>query len=303
MPETPAASRRIGTPQELSERVAYEYARGARHGTSLSLLALHFFLWNGRGDAARVRLERHVTEHFAASVRISDGLFEYGLRGCFVGVLPHTTARDAEVPRTRLEQRANHRPIGEIGPVKIDVVPVDLEVPDVASLLAKLDAHFRSQALVPAGSGGPPLPSDRLPLRGLAAFERTLRVELNLAGRDASHMSVLSLFAARSAHAPAGLLARHVTSIAPMVVRATDPVFAIGPNHVALVMPRTEPGAAAAVGQRITRALEEAYPGAEYGELAQKALEFDRAHRDVPAILETLRGVAPLTRRAGDLAR
>jgi hypothetical protein len=167
-------------------------------------------------------------------------------------------------------------------------------VPDVVTLLTKIEELFRSQSLAPTGAGGPPAPPGRVPLRGLADFERTLRVELNLAGREASHMSVLSLFAVRGDAAPPGLLARHVAAVAERSIRASDPVFAIGPNHVALVMPRTAPGAAAAAGQRIARALEEAYPGAAYGELAQKALEFDRAHRDVPAILETLRRVAPL---------
>ena len=139
-------------------------------------------------------------------------------------------------------------------------------------------------------------------MRGLEAFERTLRVELNLAGREASHMSVLSLFAVRPEGAPPGLLARHVQSIGPRCIRASDPVFAVGPNHVALVMPRTAPGVAAAVGQRLTTALEVAFPGAAYGELAQKALEFDRSHRDVSSILATLRRVAPLSGRAGDVA-
>ncbi len=292
-------SPRIGTPQELSERLAFEYARGARYGTPLSLLALHFFLWNGRDEEECMRLERHVSEHFMNAVRVSDGLYDFGLRGCFVGVLPHTRAADADVPRARLEQRANHRPVGEIGPVKIDVFPVDLDVPDVVTLLAKLEAHFRSQALVPPGSGGPPPAPARLPLRGLAAFERTLRVELNLAGREASHMSVLSLFGVHAETAPPGLLARHVANIAPHTIRASDPVFSVGPSHVALVMPRTAPGAAAAVGQRIAAALGAAFPDAAYGEIAQKALEFDRTHRDVPAILATLRRVAPLSERVG----
>jgi hypothetical protein len=291
---------RIGTPQELSERLTFEYARGARHGTPLTLLVLHFFLWNQRSDRARDRLEQHVTEHFLACMRVSDGLFDFGMRGCYVAVLPHTSPAEAALPCARLEQRSNLRPAAETGPVKIDVFPVDLGVPDAVSLLDRLEAFFRCQALLPPGAGRPPPPPARVPLRGLGDLQRALFVELNFAGREGSHLSVLSLFAAEPGEAPPGLLARHATSLAPGSIRTSDAVFSVGPNHVALVMPRTESGSAAAVGARITAALEQAYPDAPYGRLAQTALEFDRVHRDVPAILQALRRTSSVAEPAAE---
>ncbi len=294
MTDTERPRREILSPDELSERLRYEYERGARHGLPLCVIALHFIVWDGEAEGAQQRLDRQVSDHFARSVRISDGVYHYGLRGCYIAVLPATGTEVGHVVRHRLEQRANHRPVAEIGPCKIDVIPVDVGVPDVGSLLARIEEHFRSQELRPLGTGSARPPAERVRVRGLNAFESALRTELNLAGRDASHLSVVSLFSSGGEGTSAGLLAECVANIAPQVVRATDAVFSIGPSHIALVMPRTHPGAAWAVGHRLSHVLEKCCPEAPFGLLTVKVLEFDRTHRDVPSILGTLRELAPV---------
>ena len=294
---------RVGTPQELSERLAYEYARGARHGTPLTLLAVQFLVWNSRRESDRLRLEGIVAEHFMASVRASDGLYDYGLRGCFVGVLPHTTTAEAEVSRERLERRTEGQLARLAGPLRVDVFPVDITTPDVVTLLHRLESYFRTQARVPTGDGGPPPAPARMPLRGLEDFERTLRVELNLAARDASHLSVLTLFLDGAADVPPGLLARHVQEVAPLVLRSTDTVFSVGPSHVAVLMPCSAPRASHDVADRVRAALADVHPDAPYPEPSCAAFELAAERCDVRAVLESMRRVAPLARRAGDVPR
>ena len=162
--------RTIGSPRACGERLRQEYARAARHGSSLSVIAVHFFLFEGRDEAQLRRVHRHVERTFAQAVRISDSIFDFGLPGCYLAILPHTPASNAQVVRQRFEQRASNNPVSDLGPVKIDVLSLGIDVPDVESLLPKLEQHFRTQAIHALGDGGPPLPPGRLPLGDLREF-------------------------------------------------------------------------------------------------------------------------------------
>ncbi len=290
---TPQA-RTIGSPQACGERLRQEYARAARHGSPLSLIAVHFFLFEGRDDAKLRRAHRHVERTFAQAVRISDTIYDFGLPGCYLAVLPHTSGQNAQVVRQRFEQRAGNHPVAELGPVKIDVVPLGIDVPDVESLLPKLRIHFSSQAVHSLGDGGPPVPPGRLPLGDLDDFGASLESEFNLAGREGSDLSILSLHAEGGTDVSPELLARQLQTTAHTVYRACDCGFSVGPNHVAVVLPRTSVTQAQVVGQRLRKRLATRFPEPAYGHLTQTIVEFDRTHCDAGAVLTALGRVARL---------
>jgi len=287
--------RSMGSPRACGERLRQEYARAARHGSALSVITLHYFLFEGREEAQLRRAHHHVERAFAQSVRISDTVYDYGLPGCYIAILPHTSGQNAQVVRQRFEQRASNSPVVDLGPVKIDVLPLGIDVPDVESLLQKLNAHFAAQAIHALGGGGPPVPPGRLPLGDLREFGESLESEFNLAGREGSDLSVLSL------HAESGgddvspeLLARQLQAIAHTVYRACDCGFSVGPNHVTVVLPRTSAVQAEVVAQRLRQRLATRFPDPAYGPLTQNILEFDRKHCDANTVLATLGRVARL---------
>ncbi len=286
--------RTLGSPQACGERLRQEYARAARHGSSLAVMTLHYFLYEGRTDADVRRVHRHVERTFAQAVRISDEVFDFGLPGCYVAVLPHTSSQNAQVVRQRFEQRANNNPVSDLGPVKIDVIPLGIDVPDVESLLAKLAVHFESQAMHPLGIGGPPTPPGRLPLGDLRDFGACLESEFNLAGREGSDLSVLSLHASAGGDVAADVLARQLQAVAHTVYRACDCGFSVGPNHIAVVLPRTSSVQAMIVGKRLRDRLATRFPDPAYGGLSQNVVEFDRTHCDANAVLTALGRVARL---------
>ncbi len=288
--------REVGSPEALGERLRLEYERGARHGVPVAVVALHFFLWQSREGLAAADLDRHVVRHFAPCVRASDAVYSFGFEGCYVAVLPHTSSSSASVPVRRLERRALHHPVDSIGPVKLDVVPVDPGVPDVESLLRRLEEHFRTQALVPLVGAPPPSPPARPPVRGLKELALALRTEINLAGRDGSSLSVAALVSERTARQK-GQLAADVELVAGRALRATDAVFSVSPRCVAVVLARTRPEHAHLVASRLAGAVASERPNAAYGALTHRVLEFDRSHRDADAFL------AALVRTGGGAAR
>ncbi len=287
-------ARMIGSPNACGERLRQEYARAARHGSPLSVIALHYFLFEGREESELRRVHRHVERTFAQAVRISDTVYDFGLPGCYVAVLPHTSAKNAQVVRQRFEQRASNNPVTDLGPVKIDVFPLGIDVPDIETLLPKLATHFASQAIHSLGDGGPPLPPGRLPLGDLNDFGASLESEFNLAGREGSDLSIVSLHAEGGDDVSTDVLARQLHVVAHTVYRACDCGFAIGPNHVAVILPRTSSQDASVVGQRLRQRLATRFPDPAYGKLTQSLVEFDRKHADANAVLAALDNVARL---------
>jgi len=286
--------RSLGSPRAFGERLRQEYARTARHGTALSVITLQYFLFSGREESELRRVHGQVERLFAQSVRISDAVYDFGLPGCYVAIFPHTSSANVQVVRQRFEQRATSNAIAAVGPVKIDVFPLGIDVPDVESLLTKMTTHFAVQAVHPLGDGGPPVPPGRLPLGDLRDFGESLEAEFNLAGREGSDLSILSLYSGGGGDVSPDLLARQVRAIAHTVYRACDCAFAIGHNHVAVVLPRTSLDRAQIVGQRLREKLAARFPDPVFGPITQSVVEFDRTHCDANAVLTTLGRVARL---------
>jgi GGDEF domain-containing protein len=284
----PEADMYVGTVKALGERLRLELERCSRYGVPTSFLAIQATEWlDASGEGVGI-LDRYVLTHFTSGLRPSDGIYRFGYPACYLLVLPGTTIEGAEMVRTRLLRRVEFSPVTGIGNIEVFATGPDVEAPDLLSLAERVAGRFRRFSGLPLEGKCPiEVPDNARPGR-LDEFLRRLRMEASLAVRNGFDLHVVSVSATGADLDDSGLLARHVHDAGKRTLRPTDGVYSIGPRHVAILLPCTDPAEAKTVAGRIVDAVRERDPSAPYGAIETDVLGLGASHPDAGSFLQAL---------------
>ncbi len=278
----------LGTPEDLGIRLCLEYERATRHGLPLSLLGIQFAGWGGSPPSMR-KVDEFVIRHFTTRIRSSDAVYRFPHPGCYVVLLPGTPREGAEVVRERLLGRIRHRP-REIGEIRVHVAGPDPNAPDPDSLVLRMVETFREDAGTLLAGERPMEVTTEVRVGSLPEFVRALAGELGLAMRNEYPLQVLGVRGREGPETDPGLLALHVQQVAERALRRVDTPWSVGPSYVAVILPKTEPEQAEAVGERLAAELRKLDPEPAYGEVEVEVMSFGPAYPFYGAFLTALAG-------------
>jgi GGDEF domain-containing protein len=288
-PLEPAAETeiRIGSSQDLGERLRLEVERCSRYGVPTSFLAIQATEWKDPSPEGVRSLDRFVLSHFTSGLRPSDGIYRFGYPGCYLLVLAGTTVQGAEVVRTRLLRRVEYSPQGQ-GAVEIFAIGPDAQAPDLPSLVNLVAARLRKASPLPLEGRCPVEIPVATKAAGMDAFLRRLKMEASLAVRNGFELQVIGISAEVVDETAPDLLVRHVFEAGARTLRPTDGVYAIGPRHCAVLCPCTDGEQAATVAHRLATAVRKRDPDAPYGQLTTQVVGLGPSYPDATSLLEAL---------------
>jgi len=289
-----AGGARLGTVEELGERLRTELERCARYGVPASFLATQLTGWTDTTRDGLAAADRFVAEHFTTGLRPSDNIYRFGYPGCYLLVLAGTDVRGAEAVRARLLRRIEYAASQAVGPVEIFATGPDADAPDLLSLAERVASRFRAQAQLPFEGACPIDVPERGEPGTFAELERRLRMEVSLAVRNDFPFAVTAFRTAHRDVATGVTLARHLAEVGARLLRATDGVYLAAEDCTAIVMPNTGGEEAATLAHRLVQALRERDPDAPYGALDTHTAVLGPSHPDVHALLGAI-GVGKTT--------
>jgi polysaccharide biosynthesis protein PelD len=284
----------LGTSEDLATVLPVEYDRAGRYGIPLTTLTFHLADLEDTSPENLERADIFVRETFAGRVRSSDGVFRFPLPGCYVIVLPGTPLGGGGAVRTRFLERLLGGHKSPFGEVVMHVTGPDPEAPDAESLVKRMVERFREDSLLRLGGKNTLNMSTRTRVGNLTECVRRISGEVNLAMRNEGNMQVLDLSTRSMAMANPGLLALHVERVLGVTLRRSDGAYSVGPNHVAIVLPHTNPDEAEHINRRLTGVLVARDPDPLYGEIVSNVHSFSLDLPDVTAFLEAMAEVRPL---------
>jgi hypothetical protein len=284
----------LGTPDDLAKVLPVEFDRASRYGIPLTTLTFQLVDLDDTSTETLERADIFVRETFAGRIRSSDGVFRFPFPGCYVIVLPGTPLGGGQAVVNRFRDRllAGHK--SPFGKVAMHVTGPDPDAPDAESLVERIVARFREDALLRLGGKVQLNLARRTRVGNLEECVRRIAGEVNLAMRNEGNMQVLDLSTRSVAAANPGLLALHVERVLDRTLRRSDGAYSIGPNHVAVVLPHTNAEEAAHIERRLTGVLAARDPDPLYGEIVGRVLSFSLDLPDVAAFLEAMAEVRPL---------
>lgn len=124
-----SVSGKIGTSEELAERIRLEYHRIERYGGSLCVACAYVPEWHHNSAAAQLELDRVVLQQLGDALG-SETMYRFGVPGCYVIVHHGVTVEGTGLPAdavlaTWQDACADSRP-----PLVVDWMSVDVSVPD-----------------------------------------------------------------------------------------------------------------------------------------------------------------------------
>ncbi|MHC4955128.1 MAG: nucleotidyl cyclase domain-containing protein [Planctomycetota bacterium] len=285
---TSAGSLWLGSSDELGERLRLELERCARYGVPTSFLAIHL---PDMTDTTREGIEaadRFVAAHFTSGLRPSDNVYRFGYPGCYLLVLAGTGLAGAEVVRGRVLRSVQYAASNTVGRIEMFASGPDADAPDLLSLVDRVAARFRDGTSL-ALEGGCPVRVPQVVREGSPTdLVRRLRIETSLASRFGFDVNVVAIRATETRPGATASLARHLVEASATMLRATDGIYHVASDCIAVVMPSTRADEAATLAHRLVQALRERDHDAIYGDVQTDVVAMDDnapdAHRMLLAI-------------------
>jgi GGDEF domain-containing protein len=291
------AEKAIGTPEQLSERIFLDDARRTRYRVETALVAVRVPDVHGATAEKVEMLEGQVTAILAANVGMADDVFRFGFAGCYLLVLTGCNRRQAEPVVERLRYRfAVAAQKGTLGPVELQLFTPDQDAPRLAALLPRIAQHFFGEPVAGLDQHCP-VPEPSAQRSGNARdFANRVRLELDLAKRFRWDLSVLDLRGDDDAGHIGTMMARHLWNAIGTLLRVTDGIYVLGPDHCAVLMPSTSCEEARHIWERLDEDLAATFPEELYRAVQVEFLDVSRT--DAREALACLVG-EPATEAAG----
>jgi len=278
----------LGSSDDLGERLRLEVERCARYGVPTSFLAIQLSTITDMTSEGMDKADRFIAAHFTTGLRPSDNVYRFGYPGCYLLVLAGTSVSGAEVVRNRLLRRIDYAGSTEVGPVEIFASGPDAEAPDLLSLVDRVADRLRKNS-VQALEGGCPI---TVPTRSQAhdshALARRLHMETSLSQRCNLDLHVIAIRPHLASPDAIHTLARHLADVGTTLLRATDGIYHVSSDCMAIVMPSTRGPEAASLAHRIVQALRERDTASLYGDVETKVIGLGPENPDVHAMLIAL---------------
>jgi len=203
-------------------------------------------------------------------------------------VLAGTSVSGAEVVKSRLLRRIDYASSDAVGPVEIFASGPDADAPDLVSLVERVAKRLRANSVLALEGNCPVKVPDQGEVLGQADLVRRLRMEVSLALRHSIDLNAVAIRVRGAAPGAIGTLARHLSEAGRSMLRATDGIYEVDPECIAIVMPSTRADEAATLSHRIVQALRERDTAAIYGDVETAVISLDSVNSDAHAMLLAL---------------
>ena len=258
------ASKSIGTPQQLSERLFLEDSRRNRYNVECVLVGLR--LLDSRSGMAEYAetLEGYVAQVVSSSIRLTDDAYRFGFAGCYVIVMAGCQTEHAGTVIERLTERFAAHSGSDLGPVRLELFAPDQDAPSLGALLPRVTNFFFGEH----GDGIAhrcPVPEPARQRSGNATdFVRRLRLEMDLAKRQEWDLHLADFRGGEKEFGIGPMMARHLWNLAGTMLRVTDGIYVLGPTRCVVLLPCTSALDATRIWQRLHEELAKSIPDGRY---------------------------------------
>jgi len=278
----------LGSSDDLGDRLRLELERCARYGVPTSFLAIQLSTLTDTTRDGLETADRFIASHFTTGLRPSDNIYRFGYPGCYLLVLAGTSVSGAEVVKSRLLRRIDYTASDSIGPVEIFASGPDVDAPDLVSLVGRVAERLRGNSVLALEGQCPVKVPEHGEVLGPADLVRRLRMEVSLALRHSLDFNAVAIRVHGDRPGAIGTLARHLSEAGDAMLRATDGIYEVDPDCIAIVMPSTRADEAATLSHRIVQALRERDTAAIYGDVETAVISLNTVNPDAHAMLLAL---------------
>ena len=277
----------LGTTQDFLKRLSHEYERSVRFGYAPSFLAIRVTGQAGKMSPSVRAVDEFVIERFAARVRSSDAVYRFPNPGCYLLVLAATPRAGAEVTLKRLMSEES-RDWPAPGEVHLHVATPGPDTPDPESMMRNLVLAFQEDGEMMLASGMPVTLKLEQQVGTLEEFRRSLNAELGLAMRNEYPLHILAVRGEKTRSVDPAMLAGEFQDRVAGLLRGMDRAYAIGANHLAVILPIIDRHGAGRVAEKVRDALQEEGRAKAYGAVGVEILTFGPKYPYYAAFLEAL---------------
>lgn len=244
----------IGTPQALALRLRQEDVRAERLGMPSSLLSLQAVMVAVPDELELAKLDQFLaTSLLHGLLRESDALYRFGAPGCYVVVLPATSANDAETARRRISRRLNLERFGGVQLFELATFGVDARHPGLSDCAPAIAAQFHKAVDRPIASFAIETPKPGI--GDAQAFARHLRLELHLAIRHRTELYLVELRLGEARAVTEVGLDALVGQIGLRLLSPADSAYRLAPGRYVLLLPGIDNEAVFLIAQQWEAAL------------------------------------------------
>ena len=232
-----SVSKRMGTAEELAQRIRIEDGRKEQFGIEASVIAVQALNSGPTFKNIIAGLDSFFVEHFAADLRPSDGFYSFIHPGCYVIVLAGTNRVEANLVRKRLLQRARNLCSYKVEMIEFTTSGHSKKYPTLAKLMVRITQLFHAHSSIPIVRDASLIIPDKNRLGNLQDFDKRVRAEWSLALRNGIDFYVIDIKCADCSEEEGERIAHHVHQVCHSLLRPTDSVYRTGRDLCSLILP------------------------------------------------------------------